>query len=75
LWLDPEDEDPRLGDVVFALRYKPLVACEIAKNGALILDFGPALTIDVPQDDRYEAWTLDHKSFKIIAETGNAPAI
>jgi hypothetical protein len=68
LRLDPEDDDPRLGDVVVGLRYKSLLECRVSQGGTLSLDFGPALRIEVPRDARYEAWLLVHKTFTLGAE-------
>jgi hypothetical protein len=73
--IDPENEDPRLGDVVFVLRYKHLKRCHIAKSGTLALGFDKGLAIEVPPDAHYEAWDLDHKLFKIIATPGGELAV
>jgi hypothetical protein len=68
LRLDPEDDDPRLGDVVVELRYKSLLGCRVSQDGTPNLDFGSALRIEVPRDARYEAWLLVHKTFTFGAE-------
>jgi hypothetical protein len=76
-WVDinPEADDPLLGEAIVALRYKPLGSCSITKSGTLLLEFGPALTLAVPSNGRYEAWELDHRTFKLICEAGGGVAV
>jgi hypothetical protein len=64
--LDPEADDPRLGDVVFALRYKRLIECRTSRDDSLMLLFEPLLAIEVPPDEKYQAWELKHKTFEVI---------
>jgi hypothetical protein len=73
--IDPEGDDPRLGDVVFALRYKHLKSCHIAKSGTLFLEFDQGLAIEVTPDAHYEAWDVDQKRFKIVATPGGELAV
>jgi hypothetical protein len=64
--LDPEADDPRLGQVVFALRHKQLIDCRTSEAGSLMLAFEPPLTIEVAPDEKYQAWELQHKSFMVM---------
>ncbi len=57
--LDPEGNDPLLGDLMLDLRQKHLLACRVQENGTLTLEFAGHLRIEVPADSDHEAWDLE----------------
>jgi uncharacterized protein DUF6188 len=72
--IDPEADDPSLGQLILSLRKQPLIGGMMSTAGTLALEFG-GCTIDVPPDVRYEAWAIDARQFKIVAVPGDELAI
>lgn len=53
--IDPEG-DPAAVAPALAVRHKTLVRGRVHRDGRLVLTFADGAVIDVPADDRYEAW-------------------
>jgi hypothetical protein len=73
--LDPEESDPRLGELLLALRGRPLRACFARKRGALTLEFADDLRVDVSPDNHYEAWGVETDRLKLVAVPGGEVAV
>lgn len=73
--IDPEKDDPRIGEVIVRLRRKILTQCHIDQDGTLKLRFDDGFVILVGPDQKYEAWDLDHARFKIVGAAGGELAI
>jgi hypothetical protein len=68
--LDPEKDDVRLGGVILRLRHRILTRCLVEPTGTLHLAFDDGFVIVVGPDQRYEAWDIDHRKFKIVGAAG-----
>ncbi len=73
--IDPEKNDPRIGEVILCLRFKTLTKCRIDPGGTLKLTFDDGFVVIIGPDSQYEAWDIEHKMFKIIGAAGGELAI
>lgn len=73
--VDPEKDDPRVGEVILRLRFKTLTQCRIESSGTLKLAFDDGFVVIVGPDPRYEAWDIEHQKFKIVGAAGGELAI
>lgn len=73
--IDPETNDPRIGEVILRLRFNRLATGNIDPDGTLRLVFDDGFAITVRPDPKYEAWDLEHSGFKIVARAGGELAI
>jgi uncharacterized protein DUF6188 len=73
--ISPEESTTDLGTLAVSLRFQRLSQCHVAQRGTLTLGFESGLTLEIPPDPHYEAWDLDHRSFKLIATPGGELAV
>jgi hypothetical protein len=73
--IDPEKNDPRIGEVILRLRFKTLTKCRIDPDCTLKLTFDDGFVVVIGPDPLYEAWDIEHKKFKIVGAAGGGFAI
>lgn len=73
--IDPEKASTELGALSVAVRHRQAHTCVVTPDGALKLEFGEGLTIEVPSDPQYEAWQMGAPQAKIISMPGGELAV
>lgn len=73
--IDPEKDDPRIGELILRLRHKILTESHADPDGTLRLRFDNGVVIVVGPDPQYEAWDIDHSDFKVVSAAGGELSI